>query len=70
MNPGQSHTIESLFGPPSERIDIQTFLDASSEAVPGDEGVFSTEVEDECRYLPPFFESDFFLTLLQCCRYI
>ncbi|KIM45254.1 hypothetical protein M413DRAFT_441936, partial [Hebeloma cylindrosporum] len=49
MNPGQSYTIESLFGPPSERIDIQTFLDtSSSEVVPDHERGFSVEVEDEC----------------------
>jgi len=70
MNPGLSYTIESLFGPPSERIDIQSFLDTSCEIVPGDERVFSAEVEDECRFLLPSFESTFFLTSPQCCRYI
>jgi len=48
MNPGLSYTLESLFGPPSEKIDIRSFLDTSVEIIPSFEEAFSADVEEEC----------------------
>lgn len=55
MNPGQAQTLESLFGPPSELIDIGKFVGcALNQDQARDEGErdnVAHEIEDECRYL-------------------
>lgn len=53
MNAGLVHAIESLFGPPSEPIDVDLFLESSSSSLLQDnvelKGVSDAELIDECR---------------------
>lgn len=53
MNAGFSHTIDSLFGPPSELVDISLFLKSSSllEETSDNAEFFDAELIDECRYV-------------------
>ncbi|KAH9485169.1 snRNA-activating protein complex subunit 3 [Psilocybe cubensis] len=51
MNAGLGYTLESLFGPPSEPININSFLESStsSQDNPRSQEIANTELIDECR---------------------
>jgi len=49
-NAGFAHAFESLFGPPSELIDVKAFLDAT-RALELNEPMANGDVADECRYV-------------------
>lgn len=59
MNPGLAYAIESLFGPPSESVDITSFIQAAVEVESRtvsysglnslSEGALSNTVAAECR---------------------
>ncbi|KAF8973129.1 hypothetical protein BDZ97DRAFT_1779549, partial [Flammula alnicola] len=51
MNASLAHTIDSLFGPSSELIDVSTFLESSSalsQEEPKDQYYFPEDIVDEC----------------------
>lgn len=53
MNANLAHTIDSLFGPASDPIDVSAFLESSPTITPNtlnDQEDFTTDVVDECRY--------------------
>lgn len=51
MNAGFSHTLDSLFGPPSELIDISLFRTSSALIEENTENteIFDAELINECR---------------------
>lgn len=55
MNTGLAHTVESLFGPASELIDVSDFLQNATNATEIAPDVVSTtipaEIAEECRWL-------------------
>lgn len=65
MNAGLAHTLESLFGPPSEAIDISDFLESAVNEVVQD-ACSSTipEIAEECRWLSSTATLKEFLTFL------
>jgi hypothetical protein len=53
MNPNLAHTLDSLFGPASDPIDVSAFLESPPTITPSpltDQEDFTTDVVDECRY--------------------
>jgi len=56
MNSGLAHTVESLFGPASELIDVSDFLQSATNATEIAPDAVSlpipAEIAEECRWLP------------------
>jgi len=52
-NAGFAHAFESLFGPPSELIDVQGFLDAT-RTLEMNEPMADGDVANDCRYISQY----------------
>lgn len=52
MNANLAHTLDSLFGPPSDLINVSELLESSQAppTLPENEQTFASDIIDQCRY--------------------